>query len=217
MNQAKWNSETIQISNALPSGHRYATIRVYDNGGKSIDRYTVVFMDEPSTQTNCWNCVGMSHDVTSPQGFYQHSECKLGRHLGKRIPFAELPATHQSRILDELKEGAATRKAETKPQGHTPGPWQVGKNGDKCARDHAICADGIVLAKVYGRGYPAGQGWHPQSAADARLISAAPELLGACQKLAQWDAEGDDSDKGARMISEACSMARAAIRKAVQS
>jgi hypothetical protein len=103
MKRVKFNSETIQIGNSLPSG-RYATIRVYDNGGKSIDRYTVVFMDEPSEQTNCWNCVGMSHDVTTPQGFYQHTECKLGRYLGKRIQFSELPAAHRSRILAELRE-----------------------------------------------------------------------------------------------------------------
>ena len=110
MNRAKWDSETIQISNALPSGE-YATVRVYDNGGKTLDRYTVVFMDQPSASVNCWkfttmvwwDCIGMSHDISTPQGFYQHSECRLGKHLGKRIMFVELPEAHRNRIVEELR------------------------------------------------------------------------------------------------------------------
>lgn len=99
----KWNSEPIQIGNSLPSGD-WATVRVYDNSGKTRDRYTVVFIDRPTIEVNTWECVAMSHDITSPQGFYQHSVCKLGRHLGKRIPFAELPSEHRKRIIQELRE-----------------------------------------------------------------------------------------------------------------
>lgn len=60
---------------------------------------------------------------------------------------------------------------------HTPGPWHLWSNGDDCARDHAICSGPIVIAKVYGLGYPVGKGWSEQSAADARLIAKAPEML----------------------------------------
>jgi hypothetical protein len=60
---------------------------------------------------------------------------------------------------------------------HTPGPWTVGCNGDDCAKDHAICAESMVIGKVYGRGYPSGSGWSPDSAADARLIAEAPVML----------------------------------------
>ena len=59
--------------------------------------------------------------------------------------------------------------------GHTGGDWRVGSNGDDCAKDHAVCADNRVLAKVYGTGYGArGSGWAPESAADARLMALAP-------------------------------------------
>ena len=58
---------------------------------------------------------------------------------------------------------------------HTPGPWHVGTNGG-CAKDHAICAGPIVIAEVYGCGYPIGKGWSPGSAADARLIAEAPAM-----------------------------------------
>lgn len=71
-----------------------------------------------------------------------------------------------------------TQAAETRGQ-HTPGPWDVGQNGDSCARDHVIASGPKVIAKVYGRGYPSGFGWSPDSAADARLIAAAPDLLAA--------------------------------------
>lgn len=98
----RWNSEPIQIGNSVPSGD-WATVRVYDNGGKTIDRYAVIFIDQPGSEVNTFECVGMSRDVTSPQGFYQHSICKLGRHLGKRIPFTELPKVHQNRVIRELR------------------------------------------------------------------------------------------------------------------
>lgn len=66
---------------------------------------------------------------------------------------------------------------------HTPGPWHVGTNGDNCARDHAICDGPMVIAKVYGTGYPFGRGASPQSTANARLIAAAPELYAALKEL----------------------------------
>ena len=55
-------------------------------------------------------------------------------------------------------------------QQHSELPWSIGTNGDKCARNHAICTESRVIAKVYGTGYPAGQGWSPQSETDAAFI-----------------------------------------------
>jgi hypothetical protein len=49
----------------------------------------------------------------------------------------------------------------------------LGSNGDRCAREHAICDGSRVIAKVYGMGYPIGAGWSPASAADARRLVAA--------------------------------------------
>lgn len=93
----------------------------------------------------------------------------------------------------------------------------LGQNGDKCAKNHAICEGTHVLAKVYGDGYPTGEGWGERSEAFARLCAAAPELLEALEAVLQecvlyqryW---GDGSNaKGAR---DAEQKARAAIAKA---
>lgn len=66
---------------------------------------------------------------------------------------------------------------------HTPGPWSRGRNGDNCGDGLAIIGpDGCeVIAKVYGKGYPIGQGYHPVSEADAALIAAAPAMLAALE------------------------------------
>jgi len=76
-------------------------IEVYDNGGKTIDRYTVIFKDFAEGQ-NEFAAVGMGDDVHSPQGFYQHTTAVPGEHLGQMISFSELPEEHQRRIAEEL-------------------------------------------------------------------------------------------------------------------
>ena len=55
---------------------------------------------------------------------------------------------------------------------HTAGLLTLSKNGDACAKNHALCAGPIVIAKVYGGGYPMGVGWSPRSEADARRLAA---------------------------------------------
>lgn len=65
---------------------------------------------------------------------------------------------------------------------HTAGPWTLGATSST-ARDHAIIAGSMVIARVNGFGYPVGEGWSPESAANARLISAAPDLLAALKAV----------------------------------
>jgi hypothetical protein len=77
-------------------------IRCYDNGGKTADRYTVVFLKQPENQSNTFACVGMSDNPFHPQGFGQHSTAMLGRHLGKRIVFNQLPPDCQKLVLRDL-------------------------------------------------------------------------------------------------------------------
>jgi hypothetical protein len=78
-------------------------IQCYDNGGKTFDRYTVVYMDDPEGR-GLFSCVGMSEDPFHPQGFGQHSAALPGRHLGKRIAFAQLPADCQKLVRRDLGE-----------------------------------------------------------------------------------------------------------------
>jgi hypothetical protein len=78
-------------------------VRVYDSEGE-VDRYTVVFMDTPACRENpkllC--CLGMNGSPFHPQGIGQHSGAMIGRHLGKRIRFADLPEDCQKLTLRDL-------------------------------------------------------------------------------------------------------------------
>jgi len=82
-----------------------ANIRIYDNGGKTFDRYTVVYMDEPDFgggYEGCYACVGMSEHPFDPQGFSQHSTARPGRHLGWRIKWEDLPEDCQKLVRRDL-------------------------------------------------------------------------------------------------------------------
>lgn len=56
----------------------------------TCDPWTILFVDEPfsSTDSRRRTCLGLSG----------HSGGMPGRHLGKRIPFAELPKHLQNRV-----------------------------------------------------------------------------------------------------------------------
>ena len=79
---------------------------VYDDGGKSIDRYTVYFSNPKDwgiTQTGIYPCVGMNGAPFHPQGFCQHSEGMLGPHNGKKIRFKDLPKDCQRAVRRDLE------------------------------------------------------------------------------------------------------------------
>ena len=78
-------------------------IRCYDDGGKSVDRYTVVYMDWPENKPGrFYSCVGMSDAPFHPQGVGQHSIATVGRHLGKRIQFEDLPEDCRELVRRDL-------------------------------------------------------------------------------------------------------------------
>ena len=83
-------------------------VRCFDSGpNRGADRYTVVYLDEWRHQSSygcgsgdCKDCygprlyqyLGMNDLPFHPSyGIAQHGECVIGRHLGKRIAFANLP------------------------------------------------------------------------------------------------------------------------------
>ena len=82
-------------------------IRCYDNGGQTVDRYTVVYMDFPERQRGFFLSLGMSEDPSHPQGFGQHSVAMLGAHLGRRVPFETLPESCRRVIEADLGVGHA--------------------------------------------------------------------------------------------------------------
>ena len=82
-------------------------IRCYDNGGQTVDRYTVVYMDFQERQRGLFLSLGMSEDPSHPQGFGQHSVAMLGAHLGRRVPFETLPESCRRVIEADLGVGHA--------------------------------------------------------------------------------------------------------------
>jgi hypothetical protein len=77
---------------------------IYDNGGKTLDRYEVVY--DAYCGDGLYEGVGMSEHPFHPQGFGQHGEVKPGRHLGKRIKFEDLPADCQKLVMSDLMEAS---------------------------------------------------------------------------------------------------------------
>jgi hypothetical protein len=77
-------------------------IKIYDNGGKTTDRYTVLFLDDSYKDhigQTIYDCLNMNSIPDGVYGFRQHSEAIDGDHLGKRIAFKDLPKKVQTSIL----------------------------------------------------------------------------------------------------------------------
>jgi hypothetical protein len=81
---------------------QFPRVKCYDNGGKSTDRYTVVFLDDPQNRKGLYGALAMNEIPFHPQGFGQHCSAMLGKHLGKRIDSSLLPADCQKLIRQDL-------------------------------------------------------------------------------------------------------------------
>lgn len=80
-------------------------IGVYDNGGESMDRFTIVLDQARPVGFNILNeCIGMSLNPNSSQGFCQFSECQIGEHLGKKITVDTLPQLVQDKLNSLMEE-----------------------------------------------------------------------------------------------------------------
>jgi hypothetical protein len=88
-----------------------ADVRVYDNGGETFDRYTIV-VENPETQERSW--LGASENPFHPSGFGQHlgDRVQEGAHLGNKIKFAELPEQVQKFVREEAKDYAMKPEVE---------------------------------------------------------------------------------------------------------
>jgi hypothetical protein len=89
---------------------------------------------------------------------------------------------------------------------HTPGPWAVSDVGEV-----VVCATGRTLCDVYSSPTTGEE----QADVDARLIAAAPDLLAACEMLAEAQRRADTGEReGFGCYVDAVDKARAAIAKA---
>jgi hypothetical protein len=87
---------------------------IYDNGGKTVDRYTVV-TDVIDHSGQYHDCLGLSDDL-SPQGYsqwgvvlknderfnFKNKQWRTRNSLGKRISFENMDAKHQQHIARRL-------------------------------------------------------------------------------------------------------------------
>jgi len=82
-------------------------IRIYDNFGKTADRYTVVYMGCPERRHRMFESVGMDSTPFHPMGICQHGPATPGRHLGRRIKFEDLPKDCQKVVRRDLEPNDA--------------------------------------------------------------------------------------------------------------
>lgn len=91
-------------------------VRVYDNSGKTVDRYTVVYSRTGRSGSNRakplgrWNrhiFCSMSENPYHPQGVCSHDDSDSPidypsyGHLGKKIKFKDLPESCQRLVLED--------------------------------------------------------------------------------------------------------------------
>ncbi len=76
-------------------------VKIYDNGGKTMDRYTAAYTDWEGAKEYYCTMRAMSSDPFHALGFGQMCEGQTGNHLGKRIKFADLPQSCQELILQD--------------------------------------------------------------------------------------------------------------------
>lgn len=86
----------------MPNGTpRY--IRLYDNQGETIDRYTCVFTGRYKGSKGQKIHLGMSSDPFHPMGVGMHGEGVIDKegysHLGKKVKFEDMPEQVKKCIL----------------------------------------------------------------------------------------------------------------------
>ena len=109
-------------------------LSIQDNGGKTIDRYTVVF-DELATTISgeTYHCgLAMDERPFHPQGFCQHVEVHPDSNLGQLITLDQLPQDCQKAVAMELLSEDRIQKLWGLPRVHVPTPdyhqeafWEV--------------------------------------------------------------------------------------------
>jgi len=83
-------------------------IRIYDNGGASVDRFTIVYTGNyRETTAREFYYIASSSNPSHPQGFWEHgsSDTQIDRpkysHLGKKIKFDKLPDAVKSSLMSD--------------------------------------------------------------------------------------------------------------------
>lgn len=76
-------------------------LRIYDNGGKTLDRYTAVFTNR-SNRNGLYDALGFSENPFDPLGFGQYTTAMDGLHLGKLTKYENLPENARQYVENNL-------------------------------------------------------------------------------------------------------------------
>lgn len=88
-------------------------IRIYDNGGKTYDRYTAVFMGREECREyggfgrpliRTFEALSFNENPFHPLGFGMHATAMPGRHLGKRVKLEDLPEKAQQFVKQNMED-----------------------------------------------------------------------------------------------------------------
>ncbi|WP_432263368.1 hypothetical protein [Cupriavidus sp. TMH.W2] len=74
-------------------------VRLYDNGGKTLDRYTAVYMFDEE-RNGAFGARGMNAMPFHGIGLY--CSAAPGRHLGRRIAFGKMPEDCQRLVRQDV-------------------------------------------------------------------------------------------------------------------
>lgn len=79
-------------------------IRIYDNGGETYDRYTVLFTKKRIS--GHFMCLSASHDLSVGCHFDTMDilDYPSSSHLGNRINFEDLPKKVQQLVVEDYKD-----------------------------------------------------------------------------------------------------------------
>ena len=80
-------------------------IKCYDNGGESLDRYTIVYLSRPAFGEKAYEARSMCDTPNHPCGVSLYAIVDDGDHLGDLIKFEDLPTDCQMIVKNELTNG----------------------------------------------------------------------------------------------------------------
>lgn len=98
---SRWVS-IINLKKVIKMIPRY--LRIYDNGGETYDRYTILFTKRRID--GHFMCLGASHDLVVGSHFDTPEilDYPVSSHLGKRIEFQQLPEKVRNLVLEDYKD-----------------------------------------------------------------------------------------------------------------
>lgn len=79
------------------------SVSIYDNGGKTADRYTAIDMRRHERAPGTYAAIGFDVEPFHPLGIGQHTTAMPGRHLGKRVRLIDLP-THARQFVEQFEQ-----------------------------------------------------------------------------------------------------------------